>query len=204
MQIYSREFIERHGLRFEEGIVHEDTIFSFSSLIKARRAAVLDEPFYIRRIRRDSLMTVPSSFDNVYGYYSAMKEMLFQLGDDDGASPFSEDEYRAVFALVNKMCRRAAKMYGLIGEKEIVSGFETMSSFDRAFMTLTVRSAWRNRALVERKEQLKEKLSLKRELISELRRQQKELEHIKKSFSYRLGRALTALPRRILTALKRN
>jgi hypothetical protein len=206
LQMYSREFIESRGLRFEEGIIHEDTAFSFSAILKADRAAVLAEPYYIRRVREGSIMTTSHSFDNVYGYYAAMKAMLDTMDDDVIASRLSEDEYRAAFAIVRKMCRRAAKMYASAGAEEIEFGAAGLRPFDRALMDLTVRPAWRNNILKEKKEDLKEKLSARKEQIAELKERnkayKKELERVKKSVSYRLGRALTALPRKIRAAAK--
>jgi hypothetical protein len=202
LQMYSRKFIEAHNLRFEEGIIHEDTAFSFSAILKADRVAVLAEPFYIRRVREGSIMTAGYSFDNVYGYYAAMKAMLKTMNDETIASRLSESEYRAAFAIVRKMCRRAAKMYASAGAEEIEFGMAGMSPFDRALMDLTVRPAWRNSILKEKKESLKEKLSARKEKIAELTIYKNELKRVKKSFSYRLGRALTAIPRKIRKAVK--
>ncbi|MDR1292529.1 MAG: hypothetical protein LBJ91_03925, partial [Clostridiales Family XIII bacterium] len=192
--------------RFEEGIVHEDTAFSFAAILKAERAAVLAKSFYIRRVREGSVMTNDHSFDNVYGYYAAMKAMLRTMDDENIAATLSESEYGAAFAIVRKMCRRAAKMYASAGAEEIEFGAAGMSPSDRARLDLTVRAAWRNNILKEKKEALEEKLSAKRERIAELKAQkkecEKELDHIKKSFSYRLGRALTYIPRKIRAAAK--
>jgi hypothetical protein len=204
MQIYSSEFIENGGFRFAEGIIHEDQLFSFVTLLSAKRTAVLTEPLYIRRIREGSIMTRARSFDNVYGYYVAMKEMLGEIDDAESERRLSEEEYLAAFAVVRKMCNLAAKMYGIVGEEGVKSGLAGVSSFDRASIDLIVRTTWRNKALSERKEQLKEKISEQRELITELKKYDRELERLKKSASYRLGRALTALPRKIRAAFKRN
>ncbi|MDR1043348.1 MAG: glycosyltransferase [Clostridiales Family XIII bacterium] len=206
LQMYSREFIENRSLRFEEGVIHEDTAFSFSAILRADRAAVLAEPFYIRRVREGSIMTTSHSFDNVYGYYAAMKSMLRTMDDESIASRLSESEYRAAFAIVRKMCRRAAKMYASAGAEEIEFGAAGMSPSDRALMDLTVRTAWRNNILKDKKATLEQKLSIRKEKIAELKEQnkgyKKDLERVRKSFSYRLGRALTAIPRKIRSAVK--
>ncbi|MDR1496071.1 MAG: glycosyltransferase [Clostridiales Family XIII bacterium] len=204
MQIYSREFIEKYGLHFEEGIIHEDRLFVFATLLRAKRAAVLDKPLYVRRIREGSIMTTPRSFDNVYGYYVAMNEMLRVLKDIEPGTHLEEKEYLAAFHTIRGTCNLSAKMYDLVDNDDMALKMSGVNPFDRAFMDLTVQPAWRNRALIEKKEQLKEKISEQKALISELKKQQRELERIKKSFSYRLGRALTALPRRLRAVIKRN
>jgi glycosyltransferase involved in cell wall biosynthesis len=202
LQMYSKGFLDEFGLRFHEGIIHEDALFSFAAAIKACRAAVLPERLYIRRVREDSIMTAPVSFVNVYGYYVVMRDMLRLMDDGDNATRIGESEYPAVFDTIRKMCDRGAKMYAEAGEDAIDPA--GMRYSDRALMELTVRASWRNKvlrernnALREKNKALQEKLSLKRETIAELRKRERELRRLKGSFSYRLGRALTAIPRKI-------
>lgn len=64
---YQREFLEKHGLRFIEGMLHEDEPFSFDVLIYAERIRVTDDPFFIRRFRAASIMTGGPTIRNVEG-----------------------------------------------------------------------------------------------------------------------------------------
>lgn len=52
-KMYKRSFLERHGLRFEDGMnSYEDMCFHFSVLLKARRIALIDDPVSFYRQNR--------------------------------------------------------------------------------------------------------------------------------------------------------
>lgn len=55
-QIYRRQFLTNEGLRFFEGILHEDNLFTFQSLIKAERVINVEKEFYVYRRREGSIM----------------------------------------------------------------------------------------------------------------------------------------------------
>ena len=55
MMLTRKSFIDGSNLRFYEGIIHEDELFSFELVNLAERIAVLNEPLYYRRIRSGSI-----------------------------------------------------------------------------------------------------------------------------------------------------
>ena len=68
-----REVIERNGLFFEEGIIHEDNLFQWELVSVCERAAVLNEPLYCRRIRQGSITQVDNYFQKCYSMYVSAK-----------------------------------------------------------------------------------------------------------------------------------
>lgn len=56
--VYKREFLLKNDLKFKEGLLHEDTLFSIQALIKARKVKYIDIPFYIYRQREGSIMSM--------------------------------------------------------------------------------------------------------------------------------------------------
>ena len=64
---YRRSFLLRHGIRFMEGILHEDEAFAYDVLMHAERVRVTDEPLFIRRFREGSIMTGRVTLENVRG-----------------------------------------------------------------------------------------------------------------------------------------
>ena len=59
-----RSLFEEHDLRFGEGLLHEDELFTPLMYAYARRVAFLNEPYYCRRMREDSIMTRPRTMRN--------------------------------------------------------------------------------------------------------------------------------------------
>ena len=64
---YRREFLDSQGIRFPEGVLHEDEIFAFDVLMKARRIRVRNDRWFIRRFRAGSIMTAKPTLKNVSG-----------------------------------------------------------------------------------------------------------------------------------------
>ena len=54
-------------VKFIEGVLHEDEIFAFDVLMKAGRVRVFPEKWFIRRFRKDSIMTGVMTYRNVEG-----------------------------------------------------------------------------------------------------------------------------------------
>ena len=72
-----RAIVEEAGLRFREGIIHEDLLFMMLLMPLPRRAAFENAPLYRRRMREGSTMTSAFSMRNVDG--------LFRVAQDLGA-----------------------------------------------------------------------------------------------------------------------
>ena len=64
---YRRDFLMENGIRFPEGLLHEDEMFTFDVLMKAGRVRVFPEKWFIRRFRKDSIMTGVMTYRNVEG-----------------------------------------------------------------------------------------------------------------------------------------
>lgn len=79
MQFVRRAFLEASGIRFREGIVHEDNLFTCMMLAYARRAAFLNEPLYVRRVRPGSTMTEERGIKHVYGHFKSAYELEIWL-----------------------------------------------------------------------------------------------------------------------------
>lgn len=72
---FKRSLAEDAGLRFVEGIIHEDELFSPLLIAYARRAAFLNEPLYLRRMRDESIMNTRRGLRNVKGVLYVAREL---------------------------------------------------------------------------------------------------------------------------------
>lgn len=76
MRMVRRGLLEDNGIRFKEGIIHEDALFTFQTLVVSQRSTFLNEPIYMRRVREGSIMGQRSrSIRNVQGHYVCLTEM---------------------------------------------------------------------------------------------------------------------------------
>lgn len=75
-ELWRSSFLKENDLRFTEGILHEDTEFTFKASLRAERAAHLHETFFHRRVRgTGSIMTNGVRFANSYGAFVAFLGM---------------------------------------------------------------------------------------------------------------------------------
>lgn len=76
LRMVRRDLVERHGIRFFEGIIHEDVLFTFQTLAFSQRSSFLNESLYMRRIRKGSTMTTPKrTIANVRGHFVCVQSM---------------------------------------------------------------------------------------------------------------------------------
>ena len=101
LQIFRRRMIENNSLRFYEGIIHEDNLFTFQSALLAKKAGYIDKAYYYRRIHDNSTMTQPKSMRNVEGYIITYYEALAFLHDielqEDAVQAVSDYLYHALY-----------------------------------------------------------------------------------------------------------
>ncbi len=76
LSVVRREYLESIGLKFYPGIIHEDELFTAICFVEARRAGVIAEPFFKRRVRGSSTMTTNFSTRNVTGYLTVVDELI--------------------------------------------------------------------------------------------------------------------------------
>lgn len=76
LQLIRTEHILQNGIKFYEGIIHEDNLFTFENILMAKKAAKKNWSFYLRRVHEDSTMTTKVSFRNVYGYLKTYEGMM--------------------------------------------------------------------------------------------------------------------------------
>lgn len=76
LTLISKEFIDRNGLMFETGLLHEDELFSMLMYLTARRVMYLPESLFLRRVRRNSIMTSRLKIYNIECYFTIAQKLL--------------------------------------------------------------------------------------------------------------------------------
>ena len=233
LQIFFRQFLEKNGIRFYEGILHEDNLFTLQCLALAVRTGYLNEELYMRRVRQDSIMTQKKSFRNVYGYFITVTEMI------EFAEKHLLQEDEEYFDILKKrlciLCDSAAGLLEKIDESEMDQEIQKLNAKQQAlFATLILndyeirkrtrisvenrmdrrieaerkkteeeiakRKREEDRFCAEKEKRKKEKDSLKSErerLKKEVNVLKAEKEALINSTSYKVGRAITWLPRKV-------
>lgn len=72
---YRRDFLMEKGIRYIDGMLHEDETFAFDVLMKADRVRVIDEAYFIRRFRPSSIMSSGPTMKNVEACIRILKHV---------------------------------------------------------------------------------------------------------------------------------
>ena len=82
-QFWRLDFLRREGVRFPDGVEHEDELFAFEAILLAKRVRLVHRPYFIRRYRKNSVLTTPPTAKNFHGYFMnfvLMGEFLMERG----------------------------------------------------------------------------------------------------------------------------
>lgn len=183
MAIFGRRYLAENGIAFPEGIIYEDNVFTLKAICLADKAAHINEPLYLRRIRPGSTMTSIKTARNVRSYFEVYYQMFLfasQYNWDYATAKAIAGEMRTVLGLIRKQYHSLSKAQRM------------------AVCTLPpVQETLMDSLVAQAAEQKKREYADKR--LKKAREKNKEL---KASNSWRIGRKLTA-PVRLLKKLVR-
>ena len=75
--IWRREFLLANQLQFQEGIIHEDFLFTLKSVLMSHRLMCINEKFYVYRKRKDSITASAAVAETrFYSYLTSYHEIL--------------------------------------------------------------------------------------------------------------------------------
>lgn len=76
IRFYSRLYLEKINIRFNENIIHEDEDFGFLTLAMAGKVEIIENRFFYRRLRSNSIMTSKQGKRGVEGYLYAWNSVM--------------------------------------------------------------------------------------------------------------------------------
>lgn len=183
LQFIRREYLVENNINFKEGIIHEDNLFTFLLIVNAQRTKCINDIFFHRRIRENSTMTQLETFKNAKGYFTCYYEMLRFL-----------DRYRienrnvkGITSVMNNVRYQVIRICSIIDKSELSKVYEE-TGYKGKYI-------FENIILPELR--LKECEKQKNDAQEQEKSMEKLFENMKKSNSYRIGRWITLLPRKI-------
>lgn len=129
IQILRKEFLDENQIRFVEGIIHEDNFFSFLVFVNAKRANCINDIYFLRRVRGESVMTVTKSRRHLTGYYTCLKCTLNYLKEHS----VREEDEQVVNELIRALRGSIFRTYMQLELKERDMFLEELSQYDRLF-----------------------------------------------------------------------
>lgn len=166
------KFYKKNNIKFIDTILHEDEAFTFEACLLAKRVCCINKLYYKRRYRYGSTMTVKKTFENVYGYF---KCYLFMI---DFIMLNNIEFCKCIISHINNIINNAIFIYSNIDNSEknnyiVLDRHEYINFYFniiRYYDTINIKNC-------------------------EIEKFKIELSDIKKSFSFKIGRIITYLPR---------
>lgn len=222
LQLIRRDFLRQNHISFCPGNICDDELFSFTAMLMAQRVGYVTHVLHRYRIRENSIMTTPIAFKNVYGPFVCFLEMQKLLA---GLS-LADENYKAAFEIAVILLRVGARRYQAlaVSEKQLASTLPIQEQLLFRFYVedhyLKIRELEeKNRSLQEsakrkatdynsiRKKHGEESNKLSQSLSTEVKKheacrarlsaKEKELSAIKNGYSFRIGRIITFVPRKL-------
>ena len=115
-KIYKREFLEKNNLKFIEGIIHEDDIFTIKSHFLAEKVKYIKKFHYYYRInRKDSIMSNKAKNKHLENY-KVIYEQIKEFSDNFNGTSF---EKLRLYLLKSYYLIFKIRLQGNINKKEI-------------------------------------------------------------------------------------
>lgn len=137
--LIKRDVLERDGLRFGDGLLHEDELFTPVLYACARRAVFLREALYLRRVHPGSIMTTPRGVRNVHSVFRITQLLRAWLYENA-----ERHDVRFVDAFASNIAvlgDAAFRFLGGLPEGEADAYVESLGVMDRVDFDLTCRFA---------------------------------------------------------------
>jgi len=108
-QFIRTDFIKKNGIRFYEGIIYEDVLFSFFCIMKAGKVLNIPHEFYVYRQRKGSTMSIKD-----YRCAQSMFVIIVQIVTYWNSHEFNDREHRAIEILLERYYRfyKSYSQYG--------------------------------------------------------------------------------------------
>ena len=190
LQFISSVHYRQENLRFEEGIIGEDNIFTFQCIMPAHRVYHIKEAFFHRRVRGNSVMTSAGKFEQVYGFFAGYLAIERAFRDNQ----LNQEDAEGLSMLVRMRLRLTRKLYHDL-EPEYKLCFEALKPEEKTYFLMLVkdyddnlikeqelREKYRQvcKDKTERGEEIHTLRREKQERGEEIRRQEQEIKNLEK------------------------
>ena len=134
LQFISSVHYRQENLRFEEGIIGEDNIFTFQCIMPAHRVYHMKEAFFHRRVRGNSVMTSAGKFEQVYGFFAGYLAIERAFRDNQ----LNQEDAEGLSMLVRMRLRLTRKLYHDL-EQEYKLCFEALKPEEKTYFLMLVK-----------------------------------------------------------------
>lgn len=187
LRAFNVGFLRKTQLAFYPSIIHEDNLFSFQALLLAKSVRYIDQQLNLRRIRTGSIMTTPEGVANLDGYFRCAIEAIDFIGQHRSTAASVDD----CAALIGMWIDAAVDHYNVIDANQIQKLISSYTPHDQVLFAILVQK--RIQTCQEHEDPI-----VQTAIGAQTKAENAVRLQFENSISYKLGRALTAIPRKLL------
>lgn len=130
LQIIRKNFLEEYSIKFINGIIFEDRIFTYLLLLYSHKVRCLNKVYYCKRIRENSICVSQKGFAYFYSYIVTLREMFLKIAEINETN----SEFRELSICIwNDMNKNLKKFFSNIDSITKVNYVSKLSPKDRLF-----------------------------------------------------------------------
>lgn len=202
----NRDFFVKTNIMFKEGILHEDNLFTFTLILSSNKVRQVSDKFYKRRVRLNSIMTNPKTFDNFFGYFTSYIDMigynvneLCPISTKVAIRIFLDDIFQQMLDIYNKISNEEKLKINSMSFNELYLFEKIMPlSYEKSLILKE-----NNKHINKLEGQLKWARNQIIELKKDVKYYKLQFNILSNSRSYKIGCLLTHIPRKIKSKIVR-
>ena len=101
LQFIRRDFLIDNELLFYNGIIHEDNLFTFKTIVRAKSSLCIKEKFHNRRVRENSITTVKANEHNCFGFLVTAIEMIKDVEENENEKKIVSEGWKVISSILN-------------------------------------------------------------------------------------------------------
>ncbi len=180
--LWRHGFLDENALGFKEGILHEDVLFSFQAYMAAGNIVYIPEKLYYYRKRPSAITTTPVTHENATSFFLCAEGVL-EYAFQGQHTPEGEHEIRRAYSEMSVWVKR---LYATLSAEEKAKVVFPREIENELFKQVIAYSEGCE-------------IDKLRKRTDEL---QDDLDRVHASVSYRIGRGVTWLPRKIRDSVR--
>ena len=187
LQAFSVDFLKKNQLAFYPGIIHEDNLFTFEAILLAKAIRYINASLHIRRVRAGSIMTASAETASLDGYFRCAIEAIdfIKQNNLDNLSPVD------CASMIDMWQNAAVDHYAVLDKKQIDELITRYTTVEQTLFAVLIQQRAEDRKRYEQ-QTAKAAIKIKADTEDEIRAK------FENSASFKLGRTLTSIPRKLL------
>lgn len=197
--LLKKDYILKNDLFFQEGVLHEDKLYTFDVLLNAEKSAYLDEIGFLRRVRKNSIMTKEFTHKNTCDYYTS----FINIHDHAQKADLTEYQRNQINSLLDKILAETRRLYTKLSKEEKEKCTLELDKQSYNFKLLIKEATNKDATIAKLKKEALQHQNKIKQLEKDLALYKKKLSVTRNSSNWKVGKFILFIPKKIYSLFKK-